>query len=718
MINRIVTRRKNLLEIAEQIRGSEPDYILKVMGIESEEELLAHWNGLQEAVAAPLKIGFIGGGAELLLGTGKPPSLLNGDEQLPTQRFSTGLGAPKVNIKFFTQKDLECIEEESDRYKKELEQCKKIKDDAVAYREGSPFQKACFKLFQYIEEKEISRSHLTPTTLFAETIPDLQKKFSVFLQENKQLQPLLKSIHWHLPGNTFEIIEVPRKIDPIWTRACQVQKFLEQCDLIFLVVPANHFISENDLGLLDQIGEKLNGVRKIYTVASQIESLLIKRGGYDGEKTLLDALNHARRELGEELSRIATVLKTKNPETAWFCNLLIEDSRTLCVSECFREVLKKRQQVHPIPLEYDEQKCINQLLGSFSAGTPWEDLPISDEILHALSGETDIADVIRDTLDKRTQLLTEAKELFAREVEEKTNALQDALLKTVNRRLEYLDTLTLAEIEEVISDLENEELQKKLLDVLESKLTPWCSKSEYTPERTAYKRAANRDHRRIVRILDTQTEEPKEGSTNQEIIDWATRYWKVSKPEDMQSSKVYVGSLRNILSRYSNELVDRVKDMDVGDDSECFPDEEFSSGHEFKNALKTVEIGWIDIGDRLIVSVLNTVFNRKFLDMMNMSYLALPGGMKGNGPVLTPYAYRITSKALKYFRNLPDYISPMIDNVCERYIKWSREEAATKGSELLPRAYLKELKHLKNDLLQKDSAKQKYLSLVEDLKTV
>ncbi|MDR1399642.1 MAG: dynamin family protein [Treponema sp.] len=162
-------------------------------------------------------------------------------------------------------------------------------------------------------------------TIGAADINALFSKLDDYVGAKGTLMPFTKSVEIHLPIpalRNIQVVDTPGINDPVVSREARTEEYLKKCDVVFIVSPADEFLSAQDLELMNRLSAK-EGVQLLYLVASKADDLLNSVFDESGGD-----LNEAILSVTDDLSRYTeTTLRDKqqyHPKIAEKFDQLIE----------------------------------------------------------------------------------------------------------------------------------------------------------------------------------------------------------------------------------------------------------------------------------------------------------------------------------------------------------------------------------------------------------
>lgn len=358
-IKNIITLYESFITITKNYSDELNDKIVKSIlsknHFGSQEEIIEKYNN-RVAKDRILKIGIIGSvkaGKSTLINSlvfdGKdilPKAATPMTAALTTLSYGENL---MVRKNFFTDDDLQKLKEISEAYDEELkikqnEKYSEKKDSFLKKRRRQGFSeskipsekedefrttamrmaerelKSNIQLAGAKEQwEQICNSSITKEalgdekTISLDSIEELPEILSKHVGANEKYVPFTQSVDIKIPEVLLEdllIIDTPGFNDPIPSRENRTRELLFDCDVIFILSKAGHFLPESDLVMLNNITEK-TGIREISVIASQVDTELWGSEKDKGKGKLADVLKSIRKTL---VNRIAAVSKDTSRE--------------------------------------------------------------------------------------------------------------------------------------------------------------------------------------------------------------------------------------------------------------------------------------------------------------------------------------------------------------------------------------------------------------------
>jgi hypothetical protein len=216
--------------------------------------------------------------------------------------------APMAKVVFYNQSDWKTIEKDSEEYKAKIARLteervreeRKRRENTLRGREKGFLDSVAKENANASEEYERVRSDVlyevkskNPELAGCDELVEMacglqvdgllgaEKKIPFdelkdYVASNGKYTPLVKwiEVEFDAPDlDGLEIIDTPGLNDPIVSRANQTQKFIEKCDVVFLLSYSAQFPTDEDMALLRE-NLPSGGVRHVFLVGSMFDSVI------------------------------------------------------------------------------------------------------------------------------------------------------------------------------------------------------------------------------------------------------------------------------------------------------------------------------------------------------------------------------------------------------------------------------------------------------------
>lgn len=197
----------------------------------------------------------------------------------------------KAEIEYYTLDDWKIVEKNAEKYNKELNRIKELKDqenpnigstlkkDIDYSQEISIEKRACKEIYTLYKKSGLSseifgRIESLDGVL---SIDELLGKLSNYVGADGKYTPVVKSCTLYVNDENLkgiEIIDTPGTNDPIVSRGRVTRNYLANCDLIFMLSYSGQFLGREDVDFLLRILPN-EGIASGTLVASKFDSVLL-----------------------------------------------------------------------------------------------------------------------------------------------------------------------------------------------------------------------------------------------------------------------------------------------------------------------------------------------------------------------------------------------------------------------------------------------------------
>ncbi|WP_187910353.1 dynamin family protein [Helicobacter pylori] len=150
----------------------------------------------------------------------------------------------------------------------------------------------------------------------ANSLQELNQKLLQFVGADGKYMPYTKAVRISLNNpnlKDLEVIDTPGVNDPIASREECTKALLKDCDVVFIISPSNHFLTDSDMSLFDRVSHK-EGLQEIYFVASQADSAVGSMSEVEkSNQHLPTAFENAQKSLSSVLNSIMGALIENYP---------------------------------------------------------------------------------------------------------------------------------------------------------------------------------------------------------------------------------------------------------------------------------------------------------------------------------------------------------------------------------------------------------------------
>ncbi|GAA8674906.1 hypothetical protein Kyoto101A_13260 [Helicobacter pylori] len=218
-------------------------------------------------------------------GIGKAFSGNKSDEEAPKERILS---------------DEEILKKAQKIAKKELEKDAKLTESHDQYER--------MKKSGLINPKDLE------TRIQADSLEELNQKLYQFVGKEGKFMPYTKAVQISLNNpnlKDLEIIDTPGVNDPVVSRESRTKALLKECDVVFVIIPSNQFLTGSDMDLFDRVSNK-EGIQRVYFVASQADSAVCTSSEVENSRNHLPtALTNTQKILSSSLNATMSLLKKK-----------------------------------------------------------------------------------------------------------------------------------------------------------------------------------------------------------------------------------------------------------------------------------------------------------------------------------------------------------------------------------------------------------------------
>ena len=487
----IVAYREKLEQVVGKYHdflGDEAESLCQEHSVPTARDLQAQMASIEDEERL-LKIGIVG-----RVKSGKS-SLLNalvfdGQSILPeaatpmTASLTTlSYGEPlSAEVEFFTQEDLADIRDKAEEYDRQLERrvreirnkekkrkslfsrrsrqenksrSRRDSDERVQrraereMRENIVISSACDQ-YKKMTESGVSLKNLPKNKLLKfGNLADLRSQLNEYVGAKGQYMLITKSVNIRLPQENLkdiEIVDTPGINDPVQSREARTQEHLNRCDVVLVISPSGQFINQVDLELMDRITSK-EGIRELFVVASQADTLLFGHLKAENNGQLDLVLDSLTRVLGDQLEKMITDLKESSPEVGDTYDQLLEGQSKVIHSAGLCESLKQRFR------QKDEwSEGMQHVWDNLQTGYPDyfsdTDENLSRFNLEKLSNISTIRNIVEQVREKKQEILDKRMDNYVHAKYQSLHALRKGLLAYANERQSQIESTDIQTIKE------------------------------------------------------------------------------------------------------------------------------------------------------------------------------------------------------------------------------------------------------------------------------
>lgn len=406
-------------------------------------------------------------------------------------------------VEFFTDQDIQKIEEKAKRYEKELDsrinlyyekqknnlkinrsdeeirknaeskavsEMKENTQLAAAYDQYQKIKKSSSDIFEKVKKEAI--------TVTVDSMDKIAGVLSDYVGGSGKYMPFTRNVNIKLPIEDIKevtIVDTPGFNDPVPSRSEKAGQLLAKCDVVLILTLANQAMSENDKDVIAQIPYK-NGIREIFVIASQFDNTLFGGEIVEGSDGNLD--NAIEQTKGKITEQIIDVLKTINHNNIF--DLIIKEKKKrifhssgLCQSMVQTWVDRKN---------WDMGRCTvwNNLKEWYPDYFSDNESEISMASLEKLGNIEKIKEAI-------TVIKSKKESIFAQKLEDFESRYENCIKKSKKDILEYIEKrkegVAGADLDKIKSEIERLtsitfKLQNGLKDVFMTAVDEWKIETE------------------------------------------------------------------------------------------------------------------------------------------------------------------------------------------------------------------------------------------------
>lgn len=374
---------------------------------------------------------------------------------------------PSLSVEFYSQKDLDEIEEKAKQYetklkerveqefakRKEIELKKaqnqaqideaKLRQIAKTNAEKNLKQEqeelcACYEQNALIKKGALNLNELEKHKEFQGSLSEIQAKLKDYVGSSGKFMPFTKSITLRLDNEFLkdvQIIDTPGLNDPVPSRSARTNKFLDKCDGVIVLLQASQLLSQSDVWLLDRLINK-GSTARIFFVASKADNALTG-AEYKGE--LDTALKRLESELNAQLE---SVLKAQLNTPKEVLQRALREK--LIITSCICANLAKSKNLN------SKQHILDNLKENFADDFNGANLHSN---LQKLANMPKIQAVFESLREEREQICIQRLEEDLVVKNANLEHYREALLKVVSEQKELLQSTDMQELKKQAHNL-------------------------------------------------------------------------------------------------------------------------------------------------------------------------------------------------------------------------------------------------------------------------
>lgn len=361
-------------------------------------------------------------------GIGKAFSGNKSDEEAPKERILS---------------DEEILKKAQKIAKKELEKDAKLTESHDQYER--------MKKIGLINPKDLE------TRIQADSLEGLNQKLYQFVGKEGKFMPYTNAVQISLNNpnlKDLEIIDTPGVNDPVVSREACTKVLLKECDVVFVIIPSGHFLTDSDMDLFDRVSNK-EGIQEIYFVASQADSTVCAPSEVQNSRHHLPtALENVQKILSSSLNETMSLLKKKYPHQQEIFESVIKNGVILTSGICyslyqdFENQASWEREKEEYQLAWEN--LTNDYLDAFSSHEARENLKrlsnidaIRERLEEAAKEkENIISQRLQEYLKSQANNLSSLVANLLRELESEKNRIKDADLNKISEQLKEYEKLS------------------------------------------------------------------------------------------------------------------------------------------------------------------------------------------------------------------------------------------------------------------------------------
>lgn len=320
-------------------------------------------------------------------------------------------------------------------------------------KELNPVLYASYDQYCRMKQSGVSFKQLQQATkVTAGNYDELKTALLDYVSADGRYMPFTKSVDVQLPLETLEdvsVVDTPGVNDPVVSREDRTRELLKYCDVVLIVSPAGQFMTNEDLELMDRIGNK-EGVRELYIVASQLDTQLF---GSEKERfggRLFDVQEGITQKLSEHLRVTIKNLQESNPETGKIYRQLLESDRCRVIpsSGICRTILECDGNIPR--LDNGAVHVWKNLRQYYPDNFSSEDFLLSKESLSRMANVAALEQIIEDVRLKKAAILKQRAGDYLESCGKKIEKYKNELVNTARQKSQRLKNCTKDEIQKKI----------------------------------------------------------------------------------------------------------------------------------------------------------------------------------------------------------------------------------------------------------------------------
>lgn len=590
-ITKIIEQLDSIVNKYNDLIGTEAENLRYEHSIDSAETIRKNRN-IMENNGRLLQIGIVGrvkAGKSSLLNA----LLFDGEPILP--KAATPMTAAltilsfgeklSAEVEFFSKKDILDIADKHKKYTEKFEELteskyeelKKIKErksqnlsqvelDELKEKSYRVVQKdirenvelsAAFDQFNRIKDSGVNSENFVQNKILeCDNISTLSQKLMDYVGADGKYMPFTKGVHIKLSQENLkdlQIVDTPGINDAVLSREKRTRELLKTCDVVFVVSPSGHFLSSQDLELMDRITGK-EGIRELFVIASQVDTQLFgsEKNKYNGNLSLI--LSGITSNLGEHMSSTLLQLKEQNPEVGDTFEQLIKQgggkvihSSGICQS--MKLLFEKREK-----WEDGSQKVWENLTKYYPDYFSDTDKTLSISNLSLLSNTVFINNAIRDIREKKDEIMKKRTEEYIQAKGSSITKFKECLISFAK---EQFTRIKKASVEELSGQKKSlEKIQKKASSLLLEEYTEIVDelavnlKNELSGKLNSY----FNDTKKAVDGTEETKTETYQVDNGMGFLGWRSLFGSRYETRTRTLLSVRVGAIKSILESLTSDI--------------------------------------------------------------------------------------------------------------------------------------------------------------------
>lgn len=408
----------------------------------------------------------------------------------------------EVNIEFFTENDVEQLKKMSEIYEHKFtelcdkyfesskedwlsfnkpekptsEQEKKWKEDAKEYArselESETHLSGSYEQYQSIINSKIERK-TGIETIKLNSIDDLNGKLEAYVGSSGCYTPFTSRVSLKLPVEELKdviVIDTPGFNDPVPSRNDRAIASLGESDVIFILSPSGHFLSNTDKNIISKITKK-EGIHELFIVPSQIDTQLFNMelkqpSGGDLQKTIDIICEKLTTSVQRNLQDIN--------DDGVFDELIKHTKRRMFPTSGICEAMS---------ISFEDKNNWNSekevvwanLKKNFPDYFSDNDKETSKSFLQKLGNINPIKDKISDVKERKFEIFNEELENFEKVYKERIIAVKEGIKEYIDIRKKEIEVSNISQKEKQLNESKNayKKMLPELNETFENVLDDW-----------------------------------------------------------------------------------------------------------------------------------------------------------------------------------------------------------------------------------------------------